>query len=107
MIVANLCTAQLADRFGRKSFMIISLLGTAAGLGSLSLYLYLVKCGFDLSQYGYIPLLCLACVILMSCSGIIPLSHVCRVENLPSKVCNLIFYRIRIDGKPFNFHFLL
>lgn len=77
--------------------MIISLLGSAAGLGSLSLYMYLVTLGFDLSNYGYIPLLCLSCVILMSCSGIIPLSHVCRVENLPTKVDNFLLSSIGIS----------
>lgn len=86
MIVANLLTTTLADKLGRKNFMIISLLGSAAGSGSLSLYLYLVKMGRDLSHYGFIPVICLIFVILMSCSGITPLSHVSRVENLPTKV---------------------
>lgn len=84
--LGSLFTTQLADKLGRKLFMIISLSGSATGLGFLSLFLYLTKNGYDLSNYSWVPVVCLAFVIFISSAGIIPLSHVCRVENLPTKV---------------------
>lgn len=107
----NLCTTQLADRFGRKTFLITSLLGVSLGLVSLSSFLYLNKNGYDLSDYAFVPVICLAFVVFIASAGskwmktsfsqwiilvvifsffswslVIPLSHVCRIENLPSKV---------------------
>lgn len=86
LIVGNLCTTNLADKLGRKTFLIISLLGSAAGLIALSSFLYLNKNGYNLSNYAWIHVVCLAFVVFISSAGIIPLSHVCRVENLPTKV---------------------
>ncbi|XP_055299426.1 uncharacterized protein LOC129567002 [Sitodiplosis mosellana] len=86
LIVGNLCTTNLADKFGRKTFSIVSLLGTALGLIALSAFLYLNKNGYDLSDYAWVPVFCLAFVIFIASAGIIPLSHVIRVENLPTKI---------------------
>lgn len=86
LIVGNLGTTKCADKLGRKTFLIVSLLGSAGGLIALSLFLYLNKHGHDLSNYAWIPVVCLAFVIFISSAGIVPLSHVCRVENLPTKV---------------------
>lgn len=86
LIIGNLCTAQCADKLGRKTFMIISLLGSAAGLITLSGYLYMCQIGFELQAYSWIPVASLAWLVFISSAGIIPLSHVCRVENLPTKV---------------------
>lgn len=86
LIIGNLCTAQCADKLGRKTFMIISLLGSAAGLITLSGYMYMCQIGFELQAYSWIPVASLAWLVFISSAGIIPLSHVCRVENLPTKV---------------------
>lgn len=89
LILGNLCTTYLADKMGRKTFLIVSELGTAAGLIGLSSFLYCSKNGYDLSKIAWIPVVCLAFVVFISSAGIIPLSHVCRVENLPTKVSEL------------------
>lgn len=86
LIVGNLCTSYFADKFGRKTFSIVSLVGGASGLITLSTFLYLNKHGHDLSSYAYVPVFCLAFVVFIVSAGIIPLSHVIRVESLPTKV---------------------
>lgn len=86
LIVGNLCTSYFADKFGRKTFSIVSLVGAASGLITLSAFLYLNKHGHDLSGYAYVPVFCLAFVVFITSAGIIPLSHVIRVESLPTKV---------------------
>lgn len=86
LIAGNLCTTNFADKFGRKTFLILSLLLSAAGLIALSSFLYLNKNGYNLSDYSWVPVVCLAFVVFISSAGIVPLSHVCRVENLPTKV---------------------
>lgn len=99
-----LFTTQLADKLGRKLFMIISLLGSAAGLSCLSLFMYLIKHGYDLTKYSWVPVVCLAFVILISAAGIIPLSHVCRVENLPTKVM-MILHTFSFNSMEFMINF--
>lgn len=96
LIMGNFCTTQLADKLGRKTWLITSLLGCAFGLICLSIFLCLNKNGYDLKSYALVPVICLACVVFIASAGIIPLSHVCRVENLPSKVRSSVFlYVIR------------
>lgn len=55
----------------------------------LSAYLYFAENGYDLSAFSWGPVICLAFVVFISSAGIIPLSHVCRVENLPTKVLDI------------------
>lgn len=86
LILGNLCTTQMADTFGRKTFLIVSLMGCAVGHVSLSAFLYLNQIGYDLSNVAFIPLVCLGFVVFIASAGIVPLSHVVRVENLPTKV---------------------
>lgn len=86
-IIGGLLSTSLSDKLPRKVLLIISLVGSAVGLFSLSIYLYLDHIGFDLSSYSSVPIVCLSFVIFISCAGIAPLSNVCTVENLPPKVC--------------------
>lgn len=86
-IFGGLASTMMSDTFGRKVLLIISLLGSALGLFSFSVYSYLIHVGFDLSNYLALPVVCLSLVIFISNAGIAPLSNVCTVENLPPKVC--------------------
>lgn len=76
LIVGNLCTTQMADMFGRKNFLITSLMGCAVGHIGLASFLYFNQIGYDLSHLAFIPLLSLGFVVFIASAGIIPLSHV-------------------------------
>lgn len=85
-IFGSICTTQLADRVGRKCLVITSLIGSAAGLASLSLYSYLIHNGYDLANFQWLPIVSLSFVIFIATIGIVSLVGVFTVENLPIKV---------------------
>lgn len=85
-IMGTLCSTHLADSMGRKILLIISLLGSAFGLFSFSMYSYLKHNGTNLSAYEWMPVTSLSFVIFIASAGIFPLIFVCTVENLPQKV---------------------
>lgn len=86
LICGSLTTTYLADKIGRKKLNLISLMGSAFGLQTTALYYYLNLIGYNLSAYAFIPVVCLSFVIFISSVGIVPLSLICSVEYLPSKV---------------------
>lgn len=61
-------------------------MGCTVGHFGLASYLYFNQIGYDLTYLTFIPLASLGLVVFIAAAGIIPLSHVCRVENLPTKV---------------------
>lgn len=86
LTVGSVTTTYLADKFGRKALNFVSLLGSAIGLMVVSGYHYSNLNGYDVSSFTWIPTAFLSFVIFISSAGIIPLSLVCSVENLPPKV---------------------
>lgn len=85
-ILGNICNTHIADKWGRKTILNMSALGCFVALTSLSLFSYLNTNGYDLSSFEWIPVVCLALVVFIASSGFMPLSHIARVENLPTKV---------------------
>lgn len=85
-IFGSLLSTYLADILGRKLLNFISLLGSAFGLFGLSLFQYLKLNGYDMSALEWAPVVALSFVVFISSAGIIPLSIICSVENLPPKV---------------------
>ncbi|XP_053697380.1 facilitated trehalose transporter Tret1-like [Sabethes cyaneus] len=79
----------LVDNIGRKVLMLISTIGTAAGLFSMGLFSYLQENGFDLSQLQSLPIISLSFTILLSSIGILPLPFVILAEVLPQKIRNV------------------
>lgn len=71
LILGNLCTTQLADTFGRKTFLIVSLVGCAAGHIGLSMFLYFNQIGYDLSHLAWAPVVCLGMFCAYSLNNII------------------------------------
>lgn len=61
-------------------------MGTALFFLVLAIYLYLKKSGFDLSNFGWIPIISLSLVIFIASLGIISLPFVVTTELLPNKV---------------------
>lgn len=85
-IFGGLISTSIGDTLGRKTILIISLVGSAVGLFSMSLYMYLSVNGWNLQDYRILPVVFLGFVIFISNAGIVPLSNVCAVENLPPNV---------------------
>lgn len=90
-IFGGLISTTIGDTLGRKTILIISLFGSAVGLFSMALYMYLSVNGWDLQKYDALPVVFLAFVIFISNAGIVPLSNVCAVENLPANVRKTLF----------------
>lgn len=86
LILGSLSTTYFADILGRKVLCIISFLGSAAGLLSLSLYHFLHLKNCDLSAFTWLPVTSLSLVIFISAAGIMPMSMIIGVEYLPPKV---------------------
>lgn len=91
-IFGGLISTSIGDTFGRKTILTISLFGSAVGLFSMALYMYLSVNGWNLQNYGTLPVVFLAFVILISNAGIVPISNVAAVENLPATVRNNKLY---------------
>lgn len=90
-LIGNSCTATLSDSIGRKALLIISLLGSAAGVYLFALFCYLRYIGYDVTAFEWIPVTSLSFVIFAASAGVVPLMFLSMVENIPAKVCNIIF----------------
>lgn len=86
LLFGSLTTTYLADKLGRKLLNLTSLMGSACGLLFTALFHYLTHVGYELTSYSWMPVAGLCFVIFIASSGIIPLSFICSVEILPSKV---------------------
>lgn len=86
LIAGSSTTTYLADRLGRRALNLVSLIGSATGLYATAIYHYLYLIGYDLSAFGWIPVFSLSFVIFISSAGVLPLTNICSVENLPPKV---------------------
>lgn len=86
LILGSLTTTTLADILGRKILIQISLIGSAIGLFAVALYDYLKLSGHNLESITWLPVLSLSLVVFISSAGIIPLSVLVSIENLPPKV---------------------
>lgn len=86
LTIGSVATTYLADILGRRLLILISLMGSAIGLLTAVIFHHLYVEHYDLSSFAWVPLVSLSFVIFISSAGIIPLSIVCSVENLPTKV---------------------
>lgn len=84
-IIGTFLTLQLVDSKGRKFLLIISLAGCAIGHATMVTYLHLTDHGFDTSAFHFVPVVCMAFVVLISSIGIVPLTLICLVEQFPIK----------------------
>lgn len=86
LTLGSLLPTYLADFFGRKVLILISLISCVVGLSSLAFYHYLYLNNFDLSSFRWVPTFSLSFVIFIEGVGVVPLSIVCMIETLPTKV---------------------
>lgn len=85
-LIGTLCSTKFSDSLGRRKLLIISLLGSAFGLSTFSLYSYLRQNGYELTAFEWVPVASLSFVIFITSAGLFPLLFVCTVENFPTKV---------------------
>lgn len=88
-LIGNLCTASFSDSLGRKTLLIVSLLGSALGMYSFSFYCYLIHNGYRTPTFDWIASTAFLFVIFASSCGVVPLMFLSMVEQLPLKVCKL------------------
>lgn len=109
-IVGGLMSTQLGD-ISRKTTLYISLSCSAFGLFTFSLYSYLRHCGYDMSQYLWVPLVSMSFIILVSSAGIVALCNTLALENFSPKVSfasdQSLFKEISVSNKKFNFFLTL
>lgn len=86
LILGSGTSATLADILGRRKLIQVSLFGSAIGLFTMAIYDYLKLSGCNLSSFSFIPVLSISFVVFVSSAGIVPLSILVSVENLPPKV---------------------
>lgn len=91
LLIGSLVSTYFVDILGRKISIILSVSGCVLGLSTMGLYQFLHVHNCDLSSFTWVPVVSLSFVIFMSSSGIMPLSTVCGIENLPTKVQILYF----------------
>lgn len=92
-IFGGLVSTQLGDAFGRKATMLLSMLGSSVGLFIFAAYSYMQQNGFDVSNYLWLPVICLSFVMFISSAGIVALCNTCVVENFPPKVSKYFHYK--------------
>lgn len=101
-LTGTLVSFVLVDNLGRKILLLISTIGTTAGLFSMGIFSFLQHSGHDLSELGSLPILSLSFTILFSSFGILPLPYVILAEVLPQKVSTLFQFTL----KSFNFSYI-
>lgn len=87
-IIGGLVSTQMGDKFGRKTTLAISLIGSIVGLVSFAGYLCLHQMEYDVRNFIWVPLASLSLIIFITSAGIMALASTCGVENFPSKVTN-------------------
>lgn len=84
-VMGNLCTARFSDSLGRRTLLMVSLLGAALGMYSFSLYCYLTQIGY---RFDWIPVTSFLFTIFIASCGVVPLMFLSMVEQIkPVKVC--------------------
>lgn len=73
-LIGTLCTTKFSDSLGRKACLIYSYLGSAFGMFSFALYTYLIRNGYDLSAFEWVPIVSLSFVIFAASAGAVPLT---------------------------------
>lgn len=74
------------DKKGRKFLLLLSMVGCASNLLALTIFLYLQSNSVDFALFHWIPVICMALVVIFSTCGIFPLRSVCLVESFSPKL---------------------
>lgn len=85
-VLGTYVAAQLMDKVGRKVLLLTSLSGGIVALLVTGVYSYLVKNGYDVSAFNWVPLVSLSFFIFICSIGILPAPYVMLSEVIPQKV---------------------
>ncbi|XP_062551189.1 LOW QUALITY PROTEIN: facilitated trehalose transporter Tret1-like [Armigeres subalbatus] len=88
-IVGTVASFIFIDLTGRKVLLLISTFGTGLGVSCLGTFSWLKERQFDLSGYGWIPIVSLSVMVFLFCVGLCNIPFFIIPEILPTKICNV------------------
>ncbi|EAT41203.1 AAEL007128-PA [Aedes aegypti] len=77
------------DLTGRRVLLLFSTFGTGVGLSCLGTFSWLKEHQFDLTGYGWIPVVSLSITVFLFCVGLCSIPFFILPEILPAKICNI------------------
>ncbi|XP_065084155.1 facilitated trehalose transporter Tret1-like isoform X2 [Ochlerotatus camptorhynchus] len=87
-IVGTIASFIFIDLAGRKVLLLLSTFGTGMGLSCLGTFSWLRAHNFDLTGYGWIPIVSLSVTVFLFCVGLCNIPFFVLPEILPPKICN-------------------
>ncbi|XP_062551191.1 facilitated trehalose transporter Tret1-like [Armigeres subalbatus] len=88
-IVGTVASFIFVDLTGRKVLLLISTLGTGLGVSCLGTFSWMKEQQFDLSGYGWIPIVSLSVMVFLFCVGLCNIPFFIIPEILPTKIRNV------------------
>uniref|UniRef100_A0A182PJS1 Major facilitator superfamily (MFS) profile domain-containing protein n=1 Tax=Anopheles epiroticus TaxID=199890 RepID=A0A182PJS1_9DIPT len=79
------CTL-LVDRIGRKILLLISCVGLTLGHSIFACYCYGQELGYDLTPFGWLPLVCFSVIVFIGTVGVGTMPFVVLAEIMPQKI---------------------
>uniref|UniRef100_A0A182JXF2 Major facilitator superfamily (MFS) profile domain-containing protein n=1 Tax=Anopheles christyi TaxID=43041 RepID=A0A182JXF2_9DIPT len=85
LIGCYVCTL-LVDRIGRKILLLISSVGLTLGQSVFASYCYGQELGYDLTTFGWLPLVCFSVIVFIGTVGVGTMPFVVLAEIMPQKI---------------------
>lgn len=86
MILGAFVCTFLVEKAGRKSLLAMSAFGMSFGLAALSIFTFATSRGFNLTSFGFVPLVTFSFVIFISNIGVLTLPFLYVSEIVPTKI---------------------
>ncbi|KXJ82000.1 hypothetical protein RP20_CCG016266 [Aedes albopictus] len=88
-ILGTMASFVFVDLAGRKVLLLVSTFGTGVGLSCLGTFSWLKEHQFDLTGFGWIPVVILSITMFIFCVGLCSIPFFVLPEILPAKICNV------------------
>ncbi|XP_019565072.3 facilitated trehalose transporter Tret1 [Aedes albopictus] len=88
-ILGTVASFVFVDLAGRKVLLLVSTFGTGVGLSCLGTFSWLKEHQFDLTGFGWIPVVILSITMFIFCVGLCSIPFFVLPEILPAKICNV------------------
>uniref|UniRef100_A0A182RJE2 Major facilitator superfamily (MFS) profile domain-containing protein n=1 Tax=Anopheles funestus TaxID=62324 RepID=A0A182RJE2_ANOFN len=85
LIGCYVCTL-LVDRIGRKILLLISSVGLTLGQSVFAVYCYGQQMGYDLTAFGWLPLVCFSVIVFIGTVGLGTMPFVVLAEIMPQQI---------------------
>lgn len=89
-LIGSIIVATISKKFGRRVPAVVSGAGMTLSMGTLSLYLFLISIGYDLSYLSLLPIVCILSYIFISTIGFLPLPFAMVGEVYPTNVKDIL-----------------